>query len=68
MTVDIGYIIHVELVGGQGDVILMSLSRGSPNLQLGSAAFYLFKSVRNLSFQWPIRSRNISVSHKPNED
>src|SRR6218665_2428003 len=25
--------------------ILMSLSHGSPNLQLGSAAFYLFKSV-----------------------
>src|SRR6218665_1001021 len=50
LTVDIGYIIHVELVGGSGDVyILMSLSHGSPNLQLGSAAFHLFKSVRNPS-------------------
>ena len=31
--------------------ILMSLSHGSPNLQLDSAAFHLFKSARNPSSQ-----------------
>src|SRR6218665_3761686 len=41
LTVDIGYIIHVELVGGSG-AVLMLLPHGSPNLQLGSAAFHLF--------------------------
>jgi len=29
--------------------ILLSLSNGSPNLQLSSAAFHLFESVRNSS-------------------
>jgi len=32
----------------------MSLSHGSPNLQLSSAAFHLFESVGNPSSQWPI--------------
>ena len=47
LTVDIGYIIYVGLIGGSGDVY-------SPNLQLSSAAFHLFESVRNPSSQWPI--------------
>src|SRR6218665_328724 len=34
---------------GGGMLILRSLSHGSPNLQLGAAAFSLFKSVRNHS-------------------
>jgi|SRR6218665_767496 len=48
LTVDIGYIIHVGLMGGSGDVY-------SPNLQLSSAAFAFFiESVGNPSSQWPI--------------
>src|SRR6218665_3592490 len=47
LTIDIGYIIHVGLMGGSGDVY-------STKLQLSSAAFHLFESVRNPSFQWPI--------------
>ena len=34
--------------------ILMSLSHSSPNLQLKTAAFHLFESVRNPNSQWPI--------------
>jgi len=39
---------------GQAMFILMSHSHGSLNLQLSSAAFHLFESVRNPSSQWPI--------------
>ena len=47
LTVDTGYIIHVGLMGGSGDVHI-------PNLQLNSAVFHLFESVGNPSSQWPI--------------
>src|SRR6218665_2053015 len=42
LTVDMGYIIHFGLMRGLGDVY-------SPNLQLSSAVFHLFESVRNPS-------------------
>ena len=54
LTVDIGYIIHVELMGGSGDVYIDVTSHGSHNLQLSSAAFHVFESVRNPCSQWRI--------------
>src|SRR6218665_812608 len=53
LTVDIGYIIHVELMGGSGDVYI-NVTFPCPNLQLNSTAFHLFESVCNPCCQWLI--------------
>src|SRR6218665_1247355 len=45
LTADIGYIIHVEFWEVRAMYILMSLSHGSPNLQLGSAAFHIYLNL-----------------------